>query len=414
MKDTIRTTDLPSGLRVVTEAMSAVRSVTVGCYVAVGGRDESESLSGASHFLEHLLFKGTEGRPARQIADAVDVRGGEMNAYTSREHTAFYLRLPAEELAFATDLLADVVTAPALREDEVDTERQVILEELLMSEDESEDRAHTLCMEALYPDHPIGREVLGSEETIGAMARDQIADFHGAHYGAANLVLVAAGQLDHDDFVDQVTRGFAHASAQSVSPERVAPHLPPEASKVQHQDTEQVHLTVGWRAFGLHDPDRYPLAVLNHVMGSGMSSRLFREIRELRGLAYSVYSYTALYSDAGTLMVYAGTAPENLSEVRSLVDTEIAALLADGITDHELEVAKGYLTGSMVLGLEDSASRMSRLGGSVITRGEVIDIDTHLARIRAVESADVRRVIDRLLAAPATTAAVGPLDPAVL
>ena len=410
VSDPIRTTDLPSGIRVVTEAMPSVRSVTVGCYVAVGGRDEPDALSGASHFLEHLLFKGTEQRSATEIAESVDARGGEMNAFTAKEHTAFYVRLPADELAFATELLADVVTVPAFRADEVDSERQVILEELLLSEDEPDERAHTLCMEALFPEHPLGREVLGDEDTIAAMTRDEIAGFHGRHYGGSNLVLVAAGLLDHDRFAADVERLFAGAPASSARPERIAPVAPLEPLKVLRRATEQAHLTIGWRAFGLDDPDRYPLAVLNHVLGSGMSSRLFQEIRERRGLAYSVYSYSSLYSDAGSLMVYAGATPARLAEVRSLIDAEVASLLADGISEHELAVARGYLTGSMVLGLEDSGSRMARLGGSVIARGEVTDIDLHLQRLTAVTRADVGRVIERILATPASVCAVGPLD----
>ena len=406
----IRTTDLPSGIRVVSEAMPEVRSVTIGCYVAVGGRDESDELAGASHFLEHLLFKGTGTRSALEIAESVDARGGEMNAFTAKEHTAFYVRLPAEELGFATDLLADVVTDPAFRADEVESERQVILEELLLSEDEPDERAHTLCMEALFPDHPLGREVLGTEGSIAAMTRDQIGSFHGEHYRAGNLVLVAAGQLDHDRFVDDVATRFAAAGSAGpgVRPARTAPTAAPLEHLALSRPTEQTHLTLGWTAFGMDDLDRYPLAVLNHVLGSGMSSRLFQEIRERRGLAYSVYSYTSLYSDAGALMVYAGTAPTRGDQVRGLIDAEIDRLRADAISEREREVAIGYLTGSMVLGLEDSGSRMARLGSSVISRGEVTPIDTHLARLRAVGLDDVGRVIERVLDQPATAAIVGP------
>ena len=390
--------------------MSDVRSVTVGCYVAVGGRDERGEVAGASHFLEHLLFKGTASRSARQIAEAVDARGGEMNAFTAREHTAFYTRVPCRELQFAIDLLADVVTVPAFRPEEVDSERQVILEELLLSEDEPDERAHSLCMEALFPDHPLGREVLGSESTIEAMTRDQIAGFHHAHYRAANLVVVAAGHLDHDTVVAEVEAGFGAATTGGERPVRTAPVVDPVRSAVLRRPTEQAHLVLGWRAFDVNHADRYALAVLNHVLGAGMSSRLFQEIRERRGLAYSVYSYSSLYSDAGALMVYAGTAPARLAEVRSLVHGEVDHLLADGITDRELEVAKGYLEGSLILGLEDSGSRMARLGSNLMARGRVTDIDDHLTRFAAVTDDDVTRVIATVLATPATATAVGPLD----
>ena len=407
MTDPIEKTTLDSGIRCVTERMPEVRSVTIGCYVAVGGRDEPASLGGASHFLEHLLFKGTEDRVARAIAAEVDARGGEMNAFTAREHTAFYLRLPAHEVAFGLDLLGDVIGRPAFRAEEVESERQVILEELLLSEDEPDERSHTLCMEGLFPDHPLGREVLGTDETIGVMARDEIAAFHAEHYQPANLVLVAAGDVDHDVVVAGVEAAFP-STPGGRAPDRSAPVADPVERLVLSRPTEQVHLTFGWRAFDLHDPDRYALAVLNQVLGGGMSSRLFHEIRERRGLAYSVYSYSALYSDAGAAMVYAGTAPNHVVEVRELVEAEIDALRTSGPTDDELRVARGYLEGSLVLGLEDSGSRMARLGSGVIARGEVTPIDDHVARIRAVGHDDVRRVIERVFGGPTTSAMVGP------
>jgi predicted Zn-dependent peptidase len=404
----IRSTVLGSGIRVVTERMPEVRSVTLGCYVSVGGRDEPEALSGASHFLEHLLFKGSEDRAAREIAAEVDARGGEMNAFTAREHTAFYLRLPSAELAFGLELLGDVVGRPAFRPDEVESERQVILEELLLSEDEPDERSHTLCMEGLFPDHPLGREVLGTEETISVMDRDEIAAFHAEHYRPANLVVVAAGELDHEWVVAGVEASFPAERGDGRPPDRRAPETEPVDRLVLSRPTEQAHLTFGWRAFDLHDPDRYALAVLNQVVGGGMSSRLFHEIREKRGLAYSVYSYSALYSDAGALMVYAGTTPARVAEVRSLVEGEVAALRADGPTDDELRVASGYLEGSMLLGLEDSGSRMARLGSGIIARGEVTSLDEHVARIRAVGRDDVQRVIERVFGHDPTSVVVGP------
>jgi len=410
LTEDITVTESPSGIRVVTERMPEVRSVTIGCYVAVGGRDEPGELAGASHFLEHLLFKGTPTRSAHEIAEAVDARGGEMNAFTAREHTAFYTRLPSAELAFAVELLADVVSAPAFRPEEIESERQVILEELALSEDEPDERAHTLCMEALFPAHPLGREVLGTEDTVDAMTRDQIVGFHSRHYGPANLVVAAAGDIDHDAVVSAVVERFDGTAAAGHRRPRSAPTEPAVPMAALRRGTEQAHLTLGWRAFDHHDPDRYPLAVLNQVLGAGMSSRLFQEIRERRGLAYSVYSYSALFSDAGAVMVYAGTAPARLPEVRSRIEAEIARLVADGVSDHELAVAKGYLEGSLVLGLEDSGSRMARLGSNLMSRGEVTPVDDHLVKIGAVTRDDVARVVQRVLAGPATVAAVGPLD----
>jgi predicted Zn-dependent peptidase len=390
--------------------MPEVRSLSLGVYVGVGGRDEPAELAGVSHFLEHLLFKGTHHRSAQEIAASVDAVGGEMNAFTSREHTAFYVRLPSSELDFAVSLLADVIAAPAFRDDEIESERHVILEELLQSEDEPDERAHSLCMEALFPGHPLGRDVLGSEQTIEAMDRTDISAFHRDRYQPASLVVVAAGDVEHASLVRLVEQRFAARTGSAPVTSRTAPAGPVVPVSVLRRATEQAHLTVGWRTFPLDDPDRYPLAVLNHVLGAGMSSRLFQEIRERRGLAYSVYSYTSLYSDAGALMVYAGCAPTRLVEVRSLIDDEVGRLCAEGITADELRVAKGYLRGSMPLSLEDSGSRMARLGSSMVSRGAVTDLDTQLARIEAVDRSDVQRVIDRVLTDASSSAAVGPLD----
>ena len=322
---------LPGGVRVVTEQMPDARSVTVGFWVGVGGRDEPEPISGASHFLEHLLFKGSEGRSARDIAEAVDAVGGEMNAFTAREHTAFYARLPERELGFGLELLADVVASPALRPHEVEAEREVILEEILSAEDTPEDRVHQALAETLFPRHPLGREVLGDKASIEAMERDEIAAFHADHYRPVNLVVAAAGRLEHDDVVRRID-GFLDGGAPGFKATREPPATDLRPLTVVHRPTEQAHLAIGWRGFGQDDPDRYALALLNHVLGGGMSSRLFQEVREQRGLVYSVYSFSSLYADAGALAVYAGTAPSKVDEVLSLIDGQIARLLDDGIT----------------------------------------------------------------------------------
>jgi predicted Zn-dependent peptidase len=405
----IEQTTLASGLRIVTERMPEARSVSVGCWVAIGSRDEPAELQGASHFLEHLLFKGTGTRNAQQIAEAVDAVGGEMNAFTAKEHTAYYTRLPAPHLAMGLDLLADVVTDPTLRPDEIDAERQVILEELHLSEDEPDERVHTLVHEAMFPEHPLGREVLGTIETIESMGREDIAEFFGAHYRPANLVMVAAGDLRHDAVVDALADRFDDVGAVAAI-ERTPPTAGAEPLALLRRDTEQAHLALAWPAFSQHDGDRYALAVLNQTLGGGLSSRLFQEIRERRGLAYSVYSYSALYDDAGVLVAYAGTSPDRMGEVRTLIEAEIASLRSEGITHHELTVAKGYLEGSLVLGLEDSGSRMGRLGSNMVERGELTDLDRHLAKIRAVNLDDVAHVIARVLSAPGSVCAVGPVE----
>jgi predicted Zn-dependent peptidase len=401
-------TELPSGVRVVTERMPEARSVSVGVWVAVGSRDEPTEVAGASHFLEHLLFKGTEERSARAIAMAVDAVGGEMNAYTSREHTAYYLRLPVAELERGLELLADVVGRPAFRAHELDAEREVIVEELLMSEDTPDDLVLTTLYESLFPQHPLGRETLGSRDTVEGMTRDDVAEFHDRWYRPANLVVAAAGDLDHG----QVVAGVADllgADDPGRAPTRLAPTADPMRLVVVDRPTEQTHVAVGWRSLPIGHPDRYALWVANHVLGGGMSSRLFQEVREERGLAYTVYSSPSGYSDAGSLVAYAGTTPSRLGELLGAVESVVEGLLGEGITEEEHRVALGFLEGSMLLGLEDSGSRMARLGSGLITRDEVIPVDEHVRSIRAVTRGDVLRVLRDVLGGPRAVAAVGPL-----
>lgn len=404
----IKRTELASGVRVITERMPEARSVSVGMWFRVGSRDEPTGLAGASHFLEHLLFKGTEERSARSIAMAVDAVGGEMNAYTSREHTAYYLRLPVAELEPGLALLADVVSQPAFRSHELDAEREVIVEEILMSEDTPDDLVLTALYESLYPGHPLGRETLGTRASVEAMTRDDVAAFHQEWYRPANLVIAAAGDLAHDRVLAAVD-GLFGTGERGAAPVRTAPGADVEPLVVIDRPTEQSHIAVGWRALPVDDDDRYPLWVANHVLGGGMSSRLFQEIREERGLAYTVFSSPSSYSDVGSLVIYTGTTPSRLAELLETIDSVIAGLVRDGITDEEHAVALGYLEGSMLLGLEDSGSRMARLGSGLTTRDEVISVDEHVRRIRAVTPGDVSRVLHRVFDAGRAVAALGPL-----
>jgi len=404
----IERSELASGVRVVTERMPEARSVSVGMWFAVGSRDEPDEIAGASHFLEHLLFKGTEERSARSIAMAVDSVGGEMNAYTSREHTAYYLRLPVAELEPGLRLLADVVSEPAFRPHELDAEREVIVEEILMSEDTPDDLVLTALYESLYPEHPLGRETLGTRESVETMSRDHVTDFHQRWYRPANLVIAAAGDLAHDRVLAAVD-GLLDIGERGTAPARTSPDAEVVPLVVIDRPTEQSHVAVGWRALPVSDDDRYALWVANHVLGGGMSSRLFQEIREERGLAYTVFSSPSSYSDVGSLVIYSGTTPNRLAELLEVVDSVVDGLVADGITDEEHEVALGYLEGSMLLGLEDSGSRMARIGSGVTSRDEVISVDEHVRRIRAVTPADVSRVLHRVFDGPRAVAAVGPL-----
>jgi len=401
---------------VVTEALPALRSVSVGFWVGVGSRDEHDGERGASHFLEHLLFKGTADRTASDIAHAVESVGGDMNAFTAQEMTAFYIRVPEEQLDLALDILADVIWTPALRVDDVDAERNVILEEIHMRDDTPDDLVHDLFAGAMFPDHPLGREVLGTASSVGGMTRDAIASFHERHYFPSTIVVAAAGNLDHDRVVERLA---SHAEALAVGEDldlrrSVAGLAAARPRALLTLPTQQVHLVLGTRGIPREDPDRYPLTVLNQALGGGVSSRLFQEVRERRGLAYSVYSYRVAYVETGAFGVYFGTAPGRLDEAIDVVSAELDRVTRDGgISGDELTAAKGHLKGSMALSLETSNSRMHRLGSSELILGDVLSLDEVVARVEAVTVEDITRIVERLFTSePRTLAVVGPVDEA--
>ena len=395
-------------MRVVTQTLPWARSVATGFRVGVGGRDEADEVAGVSHFLEHLLFKGTETRTATEIAEAIERVGGEMNAATGREDTAYFTRLPAQHLDLGLDVLADVILAPAFRANEIEAERQVILEELAMDEDSHEDRVFTLVADALYPEHPLGREVAGTRAAIESKTRDDIASFHQRWYRPSNLVVSAAGAVEHGDVVACIEKRFAHLDG-GERPVRSAPTAPPRPIAVVRRRTEQVHLAIGMRALSRHDPDRWALDVLDQVLGGGTASRLFQTIREDRGLAYSVYTSTAEWSDGGELVVYAGTAPSRFDEVFRLIGAELARFAAEGPTEEELAVAKGFLEGSALLGTESVVGTMAGNGRALLNHDEVIGVEAHVARYRAVRVEDVCRVAARVLGGARSVAVVGPV-----
>jgi predicted Zn-dependent peptidase len=405
--DDVRVDILPSGLTVATERVSGARSVAIGVWVGVGARDEPAQLAGVSHFLEHLLFKGTPTRSAQEISQIVDRCGGDINAFTSKEYTAYYCRLPVRATAAGIELLGDVLTRPLLRDNDVESERRVILEELAMDDDSPEDVAHRHLAARLFPGHSLGRETAGERDTVCAITPADVRGFFGDHYRAASTVVAVAGDIDADAVLPEVERAFA---AMPHGDGRVARQAPGdvEGDLDLDDDTEQVHVVVGGRSLHRADPDREALDVVNHVLGGGLSSRLFEEIRERRGLAYSVYSATAAYADAGAWSVYAGTQPEHSDTVLSLVHREIERLWCDGITAEELDIAVGYLTGSYELGLEDTGARMSRLGAMLVTLGHVRPVDEQLDRWRRVSRDDVDRVIERVFGSPRVTVTLGP------
>ena len=410
---TTRRTVLPGGLRVVTEAVPGARSAAVGIWVGVGSRDEAPSLAGASHYLEHLLFKGTRRRSALQIAAELDAVGGESNAFTDREYTCYYARVLDRDLPLAVDVVCDLVTSSLLRSRDVEAERDVVLEEIAMHEDDPGDLVHDLFAEALYGDTPLGRPVLGTVESITALRRGALAGFYRRRYTPANMVVAAAGGLDHDRTVALVRAAFAerlHGDGPPA-PWRADGAGPPGRSDVLVDDRagEQVNLVLGTTALSRSDARRSALQVLSSALGGGTSSRLFQSVREERGLAYSVYSFAASCSDAGSFGVYAGCSPGKVDDVLSVVRSTLADVAERGLTDEEVARAKGALAGSTVLGLEDTGSRMSRLGKSELVDPALRTVDDVLAAVAAVTPDDVRDVAADVLRRPLALAAVGPL-----
>jgi predicted Zn-dependent peptidase len=403
----IRISQLGCGIRLVTESMPGVRSVCTGFWVGTGSRDESGPQVGISHFLEHLLFKGTPTRSARSIAEDIDAVGGDMNAFTTKEYTTFYVRTLAEDLDLGLDILSDIVWNPALRPEEVDAERQVILEEVLMHLDEPADVVQERFAEALFPGHPLGREVLGLPEVISNVSVPEIRSFFDEHYRPGNIVVAVAGDVDHDKVAEGIDSRFAGSGA-GAPPVRTPPRDEVRALDVLSRDTEQAHLVVGMRGPERRSPERFALSLLNHSLGGGISSRLFQKIREERGLAYSVVSDRIAYADAGAMAVSVGTAPERAKEVLRLVLAELEDLAANGVTKQELELAKSHLRADTILSLEDSGARMSRIGASLLLHGEVLTVEEVTAKIEAVTLAEVAEAAERVLGSPKVLAVVGP------
>jgi predicted Zn-dependent peptidase len=409
---TVCRTVLPNGLRILTEAIPTVRSVAVGIWVGIGSRDETDERSGVSHFLEHLLFKGTDKRSALDISSEIEAVGGETNAFTAKEYTCYYARVLDADLPLAVDVLCDAVANSLLAAADVETERGVILEEIAMQDDEPGDEVHDVFAEAVLGPHPLGRRISGSVESISALTRDEINDFYRGRYTPPVIVVAAAGNLRHDDVVAQVTAALSGIGG-NAEPEPPRPASPLVAVRsgmvsVVDKDTEQAHLVLGCAAIARDDDRRFALGVLNNVVGGGMSSRLFQEIREKRGLAYSVYSYTSLYADAGLFTVYAGCAPGKVDEVLALTRDELGKVLAAGLTDAEIARGKGMLKGSLVLGLEDTGSRMSRLGKGELLHHDVLSVDDLLARIDAVTPDEVAAIAAVVLDCQPSFALIGP------
>ncbi|HEX2258491.1 MAG TPA: pitrilysin family protein [Actinomycetota bacterium] len=396
---------LPSGVRVVTESMPEVRSAALGFWVGSGSRDEPSDLQGSSHFLEHLLFKGTSSRTARDIAEAFDAVGGEANAFSEKEFTCLFGRVLDRDLPMASEVLSDMLLNPLLSPDDIEAERRVILEELAMLEDTPEDLVHDVFAEALFGEHPLGREIMGTIATVKIISRSDLASFHDANYRSPNVVVAASGNLEHERVVEWAGQGFAAGELATAA--RVPAR--PKASRklrVMNKSTEQAHLVMGGLGYPAHHPLRFAWGVLDNLLGGGMSSRLFQEIREKRGLAYSVFSFRHLFSEIGMYGIYAGTTPANVSEVLDVISTELDQMSEAGVTEEELERAKGHMKGGVVLALEDPFSRMTRLGKSEVVGSELLSLEQILATVDAVTVEDVSRVARDLLSEDRRTLAV--------
>jgi predicted Zn-dependent peptidase len=393
--------------------MPAVRSVALGFWVDVGSRDERPAIAGASHFLEHLLFKGTADRTARQIAEAFDAVGGDLNAFTAKEYTCYYCRVRDQDLPMAVEFMSDMLQNSVLARADFEAERRVILEEINMRDDDPGDLIHDVFAETLWKGHPLGRPVLGTRETITGVNRDQIKRFYDRLYEPPHFVVAAAGNLQHEDLLalleSQMDTGrrLSEGSARKVRAGGDAPSAS-GATEVLERKTEQAHISLGTNAHSRRDPDRFAFGVVNSALGGGMSSRLFQEIREKRGLAYSVYSYHSMFAETGMFSVYAGTTPAKAHEVLELVRREIQDVARRGLSDEELGRAKGHLKGSLVLSLEDTGGRMSRIGRSEISHGEILTVDEVLKRTDSVTHDDAKRAAMDVFDRPMALAVIGP------
>jgi predicted Zn-dependent peptidase len=386
---------LPSGLRLVTEPMPHVRSVTVGVWLTRGSRHETDAQSGVAHFVEHMLFKGTATRSAQQIAQTIDSIGGQLDAFTAKEYASYYIKVLDEHLPIAIDLLSDMLLRPAFAADDISREQSVILEEIKMVEDAPDDLVHEVFAQQFWQQHPLGRPILGTPETVTSFTSPALRSYFGRTYVAPNLIVAAAGHLDHAELRALVERAFEAVPAGTPFPATAPPAVTPGLA-VRRKDIEQSHLCLGTPAYHHAHDDRHATYVLNTILGGSMSSRLFQHIREERGLAYAVFSNLTAYSDAGMVTVYAGCATDKVPEVVDLTLAELRELRATAVPDEELRRAKDHLKGSLMLSLESTSSRMSHLAREEIYFGRHFTLDDLLSRIEAVTTGDVQRVANDL------------------
>jgi predicted Zn-dependent peptidase len=389
-------TTLPSGLRVISETIDSVRSVAVGVFVGVGARDERRPEAGVTHLIEHLLFKGSERFDQVEIARVSDRLGSELNAFTTRESTVLHVRVLDEHLPLALDVMCDMAARPRFEAEALESEREVVLEEIAMIEDDPSDLVHDLAARCVFGDHELGRPVIGTAETVRGLTIGDIAGYHSKRYGAGNVVVAAAGNIEHDAF-----RGLVSDRPQLGAAERAERSTPVVVGGRQlflARDTEQYHVCLSAPGLPRDDDRRFALALLDHVLGAAASSRLVQEIREERGMAYSVYSYTASYDDAGQVGIYVGTRAEHVGECVEIARAQMADFASGGLTADELGRAKESVKGRMLLALESTSSRMSRLGRAVLSGSEILSLDEVAARVDAVTHDDITAMAAELFA----------------
>ncbi len=403
----IRVSRLPSGLTVVTEAMDRVETVSLGAYVAAGTRNETEAENGASHFLEHMAFKGTQRRSASAIAEAIEDVGGHINAYTAREQTAYYVKLLKEDLALGADIIGDILTHSSFAPEELERERGVILQEIGQANDTPDDIVFDHFQETAYPDQPMGRPTLGREDGIKRMARDMLTGYMRRHYTTANTVVAAAGALDHDRVLALAAEHFADLP-QSPPPKALTGRYHGGEFR-EGRDLDQVHIVLGFPAMAYDDPDFYPSMLLSTLLGGGMSSRLFQEIRERRGLVYSIYSFTAPAVDGGLFGIYAGTGEEEAKELVPVTLEELRRVQQDANED-ELRRARAQVKAGLLMSLESTGSRCEQLARQIQVFGRTIPVAETVAKIEAVTLPDIRRTAARIFRARPTLAALGPTE----
>jgi predicted Zn-dependent peptidase len=405
MTDRPQVTTLPSGIRVVTEHVPAVRSLALGFWVLTGSRNESPVQAGLSHFLEHLLFKGTNRFSSRQIDETFDAMGAEVNAGTGKETTSVYARFLDRHLDLAFDVLSDMVLRPAYPD--IDSERQVVIEEIAMYEDEPQDKVHDVLASAIFGDHPLGLPIIGRAEVVSSVAVPDIAAYHDVRYAPANLVVAAAGSVDHERILELVDVALDDSYQNGTAP---AAEPAPDALTARlcfHQkETEQYHLCLGAPGMARGDDRRFALRILDTVLGGSSSSRLFQEVREKRGLAYSVYSYASHFIDSGQVGIYVGTRPDNVGEAMQVIGHELAAIAEQGVTESEFERARENVKGRTTLSMESTSARMNRLGSSLLMGVPLMTLDELLAATDAVTLEEVNALAADLFA-PARMSAAG-------